>query len=193
MNNYDVIVEAEKQFAREVTFGVLYQKRSSAWYYLIPGMFLIDFLIRGSAIRRYTETFMFPRNLALRAARDLLDGQERSSIDDRHKAKIYNWLESHRLLSAELSRAQKAAVDVLTEHYKQLLQAEGEVYFDLIESAYPSRSDFQTHIEQIAAAEKEVDRAILATVGDNPKLVEKLQLEEQQVAERRNRILDNIY
>jgi hypothetical protein len=193
MNNYDLIINAEEQFAREVTLGVLYQRPLSVWHYLIPGMFLIDFLRRGSAIRRYTEAFLFPRKLALQAANDLLAGDESTSIDERNQAEIYNWLDSHHLLSPELSRAQKTVVDVLAEHYTKLLQADGDSYYDLIEAAYTSRHDFQAYLNQISAAEKEVDREILALVGDNQKLKEKLQLEEQQVAERRTRILEAIY
>ena len=193
MNNYDIIVAAEEQFAREVTFGVLYQRPLSVWHYLIPGMFIIDFLRRSTAIRRYTQTFMFPRKLALQAAHDVLRGYDITSVDMRIDAEIQKWLDSHHLLSSELSRTQKMAVDVLTEHYTKLLQADGEVYYDLIEAAYPSRHDFQTYINQISAAEKEVDRAILALRGDNEKLVDKLQLEAQQVAERRSRILEAIF
>jgi hypothetical protein len=193
MNNYDMIVAAEEQFAREVTLGVLYQRPLSAWYYVIPGMFFIDFLRRGTAIRRYTETFMFPRKLALQAAHDVLRGYENTSVDMRIDAEIKKWLDSHHLLSPELSRASKMAVDVFTEHYTKLLQADGEGYYDLIEAAYPSRHDFQTHINQIAAAEKEVDRAILVLRVDSEQLKKKLQLEEQQVAERRSKILEAIY
>lgn len=193
MDKYEIITSAEKQFAREVTFGVLYQKPLSSWHYFIPGMFLIDFLRRGSAIRRYTETFMFPRELALRAAHDLLGGHESTAIVERNQAEIYNWLDSHHLFSPELARAQKAVVDVLAEHYTRLLQAHGDSYDDLIEAAYTSRHDFQDYIHQISAAEKEVDRVILAMVEDNQKLKEKLQLEEQQLAERRTRILEAIY
>jgi multidrug resistance efflux pump len=136
-----------------------------------------------------------PRSVGiqLKAAHDLLNGHESTSIDEKNQAEIYNWLDSHHLLSPELSRAQKTVVDVLAEHYTKLLQADGDSYDDLIEAAYTSRHDFQDFIHQIHTAEKEVDRAILTLVGDNQKLKEKLQLEEQQVAERRNRILETNY
>lgn len=193
MNNYDKIVTAEEQFAREVTFGVLYQRPLSVWHYIIPGMFIIDYLRRSRALRLYTQTFMFPRKLALQAARDILNGYENSSVDRRIDTEIKTWLTSHDLFSAELSRAQKTAVEVLCEHYTRLLKADGDSYYDLIEAAYTSRHDFQEHINRISAAEKEVDRAILALLGDHEKLIEKMQLEAQQVAERRTRILEAIY
>ena len=193
MDKFDIILNAEQQFAREVTIGVLYLRPLSAWHYLIPGMFIIDFLRRSSAIRKYTETFMFPRKLALRAARDLSGGKTRAAIDPQLETEIKNWLAALQLDSPDLVRAQKETVDLLMDHYVKLLQAEGESYYDLIQNAYSSREAFEAHLREITTAENEVDRAILARVGDNPAVKEKLQLEARQVENRRKKILEDIF
>jgi hypothetical protein len=193
MDKYDIIISAEQQFAREVTLGVIYLRPPSAWQYLIPGLFIFDFLRRGSTIRKYTETFMFPRKLALEGARSLVAGQTRATIDPHLEGEIKNWLIAHRLDSQDLVLAQKETVDLLMDHYVKLLQAEGESYYDLIEHAYSSRENFETHLQQIAAAENKVDQAILARAGDDPAVKEKLQLEAREVQKRRQKILENIY
>jgi hypothetical protein len=193
MEKHAIIRGAENQFAREVTIGVIYLEPPSAWYYLIPGMFIIDFLRRTTAISRYSKHFMFPRNLALDAARDFLNGEDRTRIDRHVEDSIEKWLRSLNLYSTELARAQKAAVDLLAEHYARLLNAEGTSYHDLIEQAYPSRAAFENHLRALTAAENEIDRAIIAQAGNNEKLKEKLQLEAQQVARRRDKILEDIY
>ena len=193
MDKYKIISSAEEQFAREVTLGVMIQRPLPALLYIIPGMFFIEYLRRGSAIRRYTETFMFPRKLALQAAKDRLSGYENSSVDMRIETEIKAWLESHQLISPDLSLAQKTAVEVLIEHYTRLLQSDGESYYDLIEGAYKSRYDFKEYLNKIAAAEKEIDRAILAVAADPEQLNKKLEQEEQQVGERRRKILEAIY
>ena len=193
MDQYNMITSAEEQFAREVTLGVMIHRPLPALLYIIPGIFIIEYLRRGTAIRRYTQTFMFPRKLALKAARDLINGYESSSVDTRIENEMNAWLESHRLLYPDISRAQKTSVEVLIDHYTRLLQTHGESYFDLIEGAYKSRYDFKEYLNQIAAAEKEVDRAILAVQADSEKLKKRLDLEEQQVAERRRKILESIY
>jgi len=193
MDKYDIIMDAERQFAREVTLGVIYLRPPSAWYYLIPGMFIIDFLRRGSIVRKYTETFMFPRRLALEAARSLLVGQTRDTIDPHLESEIKNWLIEHRLDSRDLLLAQKETLGLLMDHYRKLLQAEGNSVYDLIQHGYSSREDFEAHLQQIAAAENKVDQAILAVVGDDPKVKEKLQLEAQQVQGRRQKILEDIF
>ena len=68
MDKCDIIMNAEEQFAREVTLGVIVTRPLTAWHTIIPGFFIVDFLRRGSAIRQYTKHFMFPRKLALDAA-----------------------------------------------------------------------------------------------------------------------------
>jgi hypothetical protein len=193
MDKYDIIIGAEQQFAREVCLGVIYLRPPSAWYYLIPGMFIFDFLRRGSIIRKYTETFIFPRKLALEGARSLTAGETRAAIDSHLEVEIKNWLTAHQLDSQDLLQAQKETVDLLMDHYLKLLQVEGESYYDLIEHAYSSRENFEAHLQQIAAAENNVDQAILGKVGDNPVVKEKLQLEARQVENRRRKILEDIF
>jgi hypothetical protein len=193
MEKHDIIRGAETQFAREVTIGVVYQQPPSAWYYLIPGMFIIDFLRRTTAISRYTKHFMFPRNLALDAARNLSGGEEKALIDRNLNEDIRQGLQSLNLYSSELARAQKAAVDLLTDHYTRLLNAPGASYYELIEKAYPAQSAFENHLRALTDAENEIDRAIIAQAGNNEKLQEKLLLEARQVAKRRNKTVEDIY
>jgi len=193
MDKYDIIINAEQQFAREVSLGAIYLRPPSVWHYVIPGMFIIDFLRRGSTIRKYTETFMFPRKLALQAARDLCGGNTIASMAPSRETEIKNWLTALKLDSQDLVLAQTETVDLLIDHYVKLLQAEGDNYYDLIQNAYSSHGNFEAHLRQITAAENKVDRAILAKVGDNPAVKEKLQLEAQQVENRRRKILEDIF
>jgi len=192
-NKYELIIAAERQFAREVTLGVIVQQPLSVWHYLIPGMFIIDFLRRTSAISRYTKHFMFPRQLAIDAAQRLLQGYEKESVNSRLAADIETWLNSLHLDSAQLAHAQQHAVELLIAHYSRLLSAEGSSHLELIENAYGSRKAYEAHVRELTAAEAEIDRAIIEKMGNNEKLKEKLQLEALQIELRRNRILENIF
>ena len=193
MDKYEIIENGEQQFAREVSLRVIYQRPQTVWHYVIPGMFIIDFLRRGSIIRKYTETFMFPRKLALRAARSLSAGQTRADIDSHLATELENWLASLHLDSHDLVKAQTGAVNLLIDHYAKLLQAAGDSYYDLIENAYPSRESFEGFLHQISETENEVDSAILAVAGDHEKVKQKLQLEARQVANGRQKILEVIF
>jgi hypothetical protein len=190
---YKIIISAEEQFAREVTLGVIVQQPLSVWHYLIPGMFIVDFLRRSSAISRYTKHFMFPRRLAIDAAQRLLQGYEKADINSRIAAEIENWLNSLNLYSPQLAQAQKRAVDLLMVHYGKLMDAKGNSHNELIENAYFSRDAYETHVHELTSAEEEIDRAIIARAGESQKLIEKLQLETQQVEIRRKKILDEIF
>jgi hypothetical protein len=193
MDKFEIILNAEQQFAREVTIGVLYLRPLSVWHYLIPGMFIIDFLRRGSAIRRYGETFMFPRRLALQVARDLSGGKSRTAVDAQLETGIKGWLAALQLDSSDLLKAQKQTVELLIDHYVKLLQAEGGSYYDLIQNAYLSRETFEAHLREMTAAENAVDLAILARVGGRAAVKEKLDLEARQVENRRYKILEDIF
>jgi len=193
MDPYSIILTAETQFAKEVTLGVIYQQPPSAWRYLVPGMFIIDYLRRGTAISRYSKHFMFPRKLALDAARSLLKGQEKSGIDACIEGDIEHWLNSLKLHSQALIQAQKRAIDLLIEHYRKLQNVEGDSIFELIENAYTSGEAYEAHVRELTSAEAEIDRVIIEKMENNEKLKEKLQLEARQVEIGREKILENIF
>ena len=190
MDKIDLILAAEKQFARRVTLGVIVQRPLSVWHYLIPGMFIFDFVRRNHAIREYTQHFLFPRHLALQAAQRLDAGDEKDSVNRMVRSGIEDWLKSLKLDSHELALAQKAAVDILIEHYRRLLATEGTDYNDLLRHAYPSRKDFQQHVQCLSASEKQIDQALLHLAGGNALLAEKLQTEARQVEIERKRMME---
>ena len=141
-SKYDMILSAEESFAREVALGVHITKSLTVWHYLIPGMFIIDFLKRGSGIKRYSHHFMFPRKLALDVARAITQGEEKPQRLLEAEGEIKTWLNSLNLYSEGLMRSQMTTVDLLVYHYERLLKAEGDSYYYLIENAYTSRENY---------------------------------------------------
>ena len=93
MDKYDIIMNAEDQFAREVTLGVIVTRPLTAWHYMIPGFFIIDFLRRGSAVRQYTKYFMYPRTLAMDAALAVSRQEDKETLNSRIREDIRSWLE----------------------------------------------------------------------------------------------------
>jgi len=193
MEKYDMIVAAEQQFAREVTLGVIVGRPLTLWHSVIPGMFIIDFLRRGSAIKQYTRRFMFPRKLALDAARAEIHGQDKTVASADLEDNINKWLHALDLYTPELHQAHTVVIDVLSAHYLKLLEAEGDTYLLLIKNAYQNREGFQTFLDQISADEKEVEREIINKFTENQKLEEKLLAEQNQVEMRRQKIMDDMF
>jgi hypothetical protein len=187
---YDMILSAEGSFARTVALGVVVRRPLTAWHYLIPGMFLIDFLRRSAEIRKYSEHFLFPRRQALDAARRIWNGEDSETAILRASEAIEAWLNSVGLYSEELQRSQMEAVQLLIDHYGTLMSAQGDSYYSLIENAYHDRRDCEAYVSRIAAAEQEVDRAILERLGETELLREKLHAEQREVARMREKEAD---
>ena len=193
MENYNLILSAEEQFAREVTLGAIVARPPSAFFYLIPGMFIIDFLRRGSAIRKYAKHFMFPRKLAIDAARSIIQGEDEVSVKSRVEQDTGTWLSALNLYSKELLRAHLALVDVLREHYSALLNAEADSYYLLVDDAYQNGDNFQSTLQKITEAENKVDRQIIELHGDNDRIKDKIVIEQQQIAKRRAKLIEAVF
>jgi len=173
--------------------GAIMARPPSAWFYLIPGMFIIDYLRRGSAIRKYSQHFMFPRKLAVDAARAVIQGEDEASVRSHVEKDTAGWLSALKLHSEALLKAHMVFVEVLIEHYSALLKAEGDSYYLLIGAAYQTRENFQSFLEKITAAEYEVDRQVIELLGDNERIKDKILIEQQQIAKRRNKIIEEVF
>ena len=193
MEKYDIIVEAEQQFAREVTLGVIVTRPLTAWHYIIPGFFIIDFLRRGSAIRQYTKHFMFPRKLALDTAMAEIQGEDQESVRSDLADHVRIWLESLRLYSPDLAEAHVALIEILEVHYRKLLTAEGDTFDLLLENVYQSSTNFSQFVATVSSAENEVDRQVIEQLGGDEKVKEKIQAEQEQIAKRRQKLLDQVF
>jgi hypothetical protein len=193
MEKYKMILMTEEKMAREVTLGVIVTRPLTVWHYIIPGMFIIDFLRRGSALRKYTQHFMFPRKLAIDAAQALAQGDDEAAVFTHIENETRLWLNSLDLHTPGLLDAQLAVIKLLVDHYARLLNADGVSVYALIKAAYESRDRFQGHIDELTAAEAEVDRELIAKLGETEKLKEKISAEQKQLEERRQKIVEEVF
>ena len=193
MENYKLILKAEEAMAREVTLGVIVTRPLTAWHYIIPGMFIIDFLRRGSALRKYTEHFMFPRKLAIDAAQALAQGEDETEVLSRIENDTGRWLSSLELHTPGLLQAQLAVIKLLFDHYARLLKEDGYSFYALIKKAYENRTRFQGFIDELTAAEAKVDRELIAKLGETEKLTAKIAAEQDQLKQRREKIIEEVF
>jgi hypothetical protein len=185
MEKYKMILTAEEKMAREVTLGVIVTRPLTVWHYIIPGMFIIDFLRRGSALRKYTEHFMFPRKLALDAAQALDQGEDETAVFSHIENDTGSWLNSLDLHTPGLLQTQLAVIKLLVDHYARLLKEDGY--------SFENRVSFQGYIDELTAAEAEVDRELIAKLGETEKLTAKILAEQKQLEERRGKILEEVF
>jgi len=191
--NKALVLDGEESFARAVALGVIVKRPPSAWHFLLPGMFLFDFLRRSSETRRYSDLFLFPRKLALKGALDILNGEDRKEILSRIEDDIKQWLVSLNLYSERLQRKHMDVIDLLVDHYSRLLHAEGDNYPGLIKDGYPARESYEAYLRRLSTAEQEVDQAIVEIRGEAREIMERLQAEQVQVAELRTKEVNRIF
>jgi len=193
MEKHKMILMAEEKLAREVTLGVIVTRPLTVWHYIIPGMFIIDFLRRGSALRKYTEHFVFPRKLAVDAARALAQGEPEADVFVHIENDTRTWLNSLDVYSAGLLQAQVNVIKLLVDHYGKLLVKDGYSVYALIKAAYQNRDNLRDFYDKLTAAEAEVDRELLAKSGENDKLKRKILAEQNQLEERRAKIIEEVF
>jgi signal transduction histidine kinase len=191
--NYNIVLNAEESFARAVGLGVHVKRPLTTWHFLLPGMFIFDFLRRSSETRRYSNLFLFPRKLALDGALDILNGEDRKNILSRIEEEIRLWLTSLKLYSERLLRRHTEEIDLLIDHYYKLLHAEGNNYHTLVKNAYKTREHYEAYLHQLAAAEQEVDQAIGEIHGEAGDIWERLRAEQVQVKELKEKEVNQIF
>ncbi|MGD2124543.1 MAG: NF038143 family protein [Desulfobacteraceae bacterium] len=193
MKKFNRILSAEEIFARQVALGVITTRPLTVWHYMIPFMFIFDFLRRSSIIRQYTKHFMFPRKVAMESAQEIRDGEPREKALLEAEKEIKAWLNSLNLYSEALHLSQVEVVKLLIDHYDKLLSAQGETYDDLVRNVYFNRYNYETYLSQLTSAEKQVDKAMVESLGETEPLREKILAEQEQVDKLRKKTVARIF
>ena len=192
-DTYQIILQAEESFARTVALGVVVKKPLTTWHFIIPGMFIFDFLRRNSETKRYGELFLFPRKSALHGTFEVLKGDDRKQVVSRVEEDIRQWLISLKLYSERLLHGHMEQINLLIDHYITLFQAEGNSYHELVRNAYKTQDQFVGYLQRLAAAEQEVDAAVAEIHGKTPEIWERLRAEQVQVEALRKKDVQHIF
>lgn len=188
-----IILEAEEALARAVALGIYIKRPLTTWHSILPGMFIFDFLRRSSETRRYSNLFLFPRKLALNGALDILKGEDRNKIFSQIESEMKKWLSSPNLYSEEVHCRHMEEIYLLIDHYSKLLLAEGNSYPMLVKNAYGTRARYEAYLQQLSAAEQEVDRTIAEMRGETEEIWKRLRSEQTQVMELRTKEVNQIF
>ncbi len=185
LKKHEHIIAAEEALARRIALGVIVNRPVKPLLQLIPGMFIFDFLKRNKEIRRFSQYYTFPRRVAMEVARE--------ETHELAEEKIKAWLGIANLNAPAIVRAYMGILDVLIEHYKKLLRAEGETFNDFIRGVYETREGYKGHLNQLTTAERDLDRAVAETLGENNEVRQRLLEEQIQAQEQRNKEIDSIF
>jgi hypothetical protein len=193
MQQFELILKSETLFAREVALGVVVTQPLKSWCYLIPGMFIIDFLRRQKAIRQFSREYLFPRRHALYCAKALMDGMGREQIEAWNAAHVAQWPTKAHPGKAEASRSlQLQVIELLIPHYRKLLAAQGGTYLRLLASAYPERQELKRFLEGLNRLEQDRDRN-MPEEEMGSRWSRHIDTIHNQVDMRRTRLIDEVY
>ncbi|UCH00237.1 MAG: NF038143 family protein [Deltaproteobacteria bacterium] len=164
---YESILSRERSLAKAVASAVIESKPLTVWEMMIPLVFIHNFLRYKRTREVFTLNFLFTKKLALEAAFDTVKkGQSRQQAMARIKEKTRNILAADKkgIYSQKIRQRQMKEIELLIEHYRTLLQAEGKDYNSMMKNAYRTWEEYSAFLEQIRRAEKEVNRAAQQTV-----------------------------
>jgi len=175
------ILAYEEQLAKNVALQIRAGQPRPLWQYFVPFKFLFEIFAAKREMSWFSKDFLFVRKLALDAARDIVEGQDRQESLAEVGAAIKDWLSSHALYSEELHQKQAALADLLCTHYSRLLLAEGKDHTFLVRNAYGSRAEYESFLRRLAAAESEIDRVIVAMRGQSAGLQAQMSAKQRAV------------
>ena len=162
------IYKEERDVARAVSSEVTGILVFGVWDFMLPPLFIINVLKHQRAKEAFALNFMFTKKLALEAARTMLcSGQTKekslAQVDSQTAALLSS--DQKGIYSEKIRQKQAQEISLLIDHYLVLLNSEGKTYRDMVLAAYRDRDAYNTFLNRLIAAEKEVNRAALQTVG----------------------------
>jgi len=159
---YENLLREERSLAKAVTSAVIKSRPVTVWEIMIPILFLLNFLQFKRARETFSLNFLFTKKLALEATRDMIkDGLSKEEAMGRIKDKTRDILAADKkgIYSQKIRQKQMQEMDLLIDHYRRLLEAEGKDYASMMKNAYQTSEKYTTFLRQLRKAETEVYRA----------------------------------
>ena len=165
---YNIIRSEERRLAKAVAKKIVKIPDITVWAFMIPFIFVVNFLKYKRTSETFALNFLFTKRLALDAALDIIkEGLQRQDVVVRINDRTRDILASDTqgVYSEKIRMKQMNEINLLLDHYLKLFEAEGKNYKSLVKNAYQTQENYGTFLQQLTAAEKAVNQAALQTVG----------------------------
>lgn len=181
-------MERETQFIKRVVYLMRAHTQRPWWHMFIPFKFLLEHLARRRDFRAFSGTHLYLKQIALSAAyRDVKTGNP-DIINSETEARIRDYrVHVQKIKSAEIYELLTAWVNLLRDHYRLLLSAEGRSYFALVKNAYSSEKEYQEFFARLKKIEAKIDATIMQTETNLEKLTYFNERKEKSINEARER------
>ena len=166
---FKIIFKRERSMAQGLALSLIRFKTLTVWEIMIPVIFILNYAKLKQSREILIQNQMFTKKMALDAA---LDMKKKDTSKETVMAQIQT--KTKELVSSvpggiysdDIRRQQLKEIDLLIDHFSQLLNAEGNDYASLVAYAYQTAADYSSFLEQLKSAENEVMAAARRTLGD---------------------------
>jgi hypothetical protein len=189
---FNHIYNYERYIGNSVALRVIESKPIGVWEFLIPIVFILHFMRNKQSREVFIQNYMFTKRHALDAASNILkkDFSKEDAfavVKDKTRALLSD-PQINGIYSEIIRQQQLNEIDLLIEHYRKLLAAEGKDYDALICSAYGNRQNYLNFHEQLKALEENVSDAARQTLGSKADINALLKIEKATEEVRQSRI-----
>ena len=189
---FNHIYNFERSIGNSVAMRVIKGQPIGVWEFLIPVVFILHYMRNKQSREVFIQNYMFTKRHALDAAFKMLKKgfsreDVRSGIEDKTRA-LLTAPETQGIYSEAIRQQQMDEIDLLFDHYRKLLDAEGQDYDALMRKVYGSRQNYFIFHEQLILAEKKVSDAARQTLGSKANVDALLRIEKTTEEIRQIRI-----
>jgi hypothetical protein len=166
--------------AQGLALSLIRPKTLTVWEIMIPVIFILNFVKLKQSREIFVQNQIFTKKMALDAALDIKKKDaSKETVMAQIQAKTKEMVSSvpGGIYSDDIRRQQLKEIDLLVDHYTQLLNAEGQDYPSLVTDAYKTAADYSSFLEALRSAENEVMGAARRTLGDQTDLATAAKIE----------------
>jgi hypothetical protein len=128
------------------------------WKILLLPVFLYGVYHFRKDLRFTRKNLLFTKKLAFEASKNIFRGRERAWEIRGIEIKTNEILSGDRqgVYTEEIQRRQLSEIELLIDHYLQLLRSERSSYPKVLKSAYPTKGKYLNYLNRLHRAEAEI-------------------------------------
>jgi len=172
MANTRVIWKNDRKKAVAIAGRLLQSQRPGInWRLLLLPAFLLECLRYGKNLYVTRKNLLFTKKLAFDAATKISQGEDRLLVMGAVESKTQNLLDKEKkgFYTEKIRRKQLSEIEILVDHYLNLLSSGKSNYDEMIMIAYPSRGRYLSFYTSLRKAELEVIHAATSTMRKGSK------------------------
>jgi hypothetical protein len=167
------------------------------WGVVLLPLFLLEIIRYRHRRRVIRKNLLYTRQLALEAARNIIDGQERGWQIRRIEIKTRESLDRDKSgqYTEKIRRKQLGEIELLITHYIALINSGKLRYPEMLKAVYPSKGNYVHFLNELRKWEAEVIQAAVTTTRKGTKKQRRKWFEKVQTITREARTseADRIY